>query len=86
MTQMTLPDSDIIKCMILKKPNISIVTKNVIHETIVLKAVNILKDEFFTALIDESVNVSEIKTLCIFLRYVYTRQANTKIFSRFVAH
>ena len=47
---------------------------------------NILKNEFFTVLVDESVNVSEIKNLCIFLRYVHTRQANTKIFIRSVAY
>jgi hypothetical protein len=67
MTQMTLPDSDRIKRMTLKRPNISVVTKNVINETIVLKTMNILKNEFFTVLIDESVNVSETKNLCIFL-------------------
>lgn len=70
MSQEALPDSKIMKYISLKRSKISAIVKNVLNKHIVQKTTQILQRKHFSIFIDESTDVSDIKTLCILARYV----------------
>ncbi|XP_017892139.2 uncharacterized protein LOC108632215 [Ceratina calcarata] len=62
---------DVLKQMKLKRTKIAAITNNVINEAIVRNVTKILKNTFFSILVDESTDVSGYKNLCILARYTY---------------
>ncbi|XP_076686770.1 uncharacterized protein LOC143378731 [Andrena cerasifolii] len=74
MLQKTLPDQHLLKCMSLNPKKMTAITKNVINKYIITKTIENVQDKFFSVLIDETTDISDMKIVCFLIRYVHKGQ------------
>lgn len=77
MIQTALPDSNIIKNVSFKRTKISSIIKNVINKSVISETTKILQNKLLSVLIDESIDISETKNLCILSRYIHEGKIQT---------
>lgn len=63
--------------MSLKRRKITAIIKNVINKSFILEATEILEGKFFSIVVDETTDVSDVQILCFLIRYVHEDQICT---------
>ncbi|XP_076663229.1 uncharacterized protein LOC143366223 isoform X3 [Andrena cerasifolii] len=79
MAQETFKNPDVLKCMSLSPTKMTAICKNVINKSIITKSIENVQGKFFSILIDETTDTSNMKSLCILMRYVHEGQICTDL-------
>ncbi|XP_076666438.1 zinc finger protein 862-like [Andrena cerasifolii] len=74
MLQKALPEPDILSHMSLNKKKMTAIVKNVINKSIIAETTDRLQGKFFSVLIDETTDITNMKILCFLIRYVHNDQ------------
>lgn len=78
-SKISFTDSKVAERMQLKRTKCTSIIKNVLSSTIKEELSTELKDKSFSILVDESTDISNIRLLCILVRYIYNSKIKTEL-------